>query len=202
MRLFLNLLLCDTAPSCWRWWLGAGVNPHRRRTKILRELTPENSSAGYSLVTAGPLSPHPPGFLCHTYPQINSPIRNLLTKVVLKAMTLHTISLAFKKKKSPLPPKASGGCLAILGHTLPPSAHTRHSEGRAPLCLQFSSRDWSRNRQTCSSGRSFSVPSSLHSRTTPGISPVFLPHVFKVNLARRSPCMFKRAGCVCVCLKS
>lgn len=135
MRLFLNLLLCDTAPSCWRWWLGAGVNPHRRRTKILRELTPENSSAGYSLVTAGPLSPHPPGFLCHTYPQINSPIRNLLTKVVLKAMTLHTISLAFKKKKNhPYHLRRAAVALPFLD-TLCPLVPTRATAKGGLLCV-------------------------------------------------------------------
>lgn len=82
----------------------------------------KNSFVGCSLFTLHPVSTHPLGFLFYIYFQINSPIRNLLTKAVLKAMTLHSCKLPLFKP--PLKPKASSIGSPIPGLTLPPSAHS------------------------------------------------------------------------------
>lgn len=77
---------------------------------------------GCSLFTLHPLSTHPLGFSSYIYFQINSPIRNLSTKAVLKAMTLYICKLALLKP--PLKPKARSTGSRIPGLTLPPSAHS------------------------------------------------------------------------------
>lgn len=95
----------------------------------------KKSFPGCSLFTLHPRSTHPLGFLFYTYFQINSPIRNLLTKAVLKAMTLHAPSMLFQN----LPENQSALALPFLDQPRPLVfiSHSGTGASESPLSFFF-----------------------------------------------------------------
>lgn len=100
----------------------------------------KKSFPGCSLFTLHPRSTHPLGFLFYTYFQINSPIRNLLTKAVLKAMTLHAPSMLFQN----LPENQSALALPFLDQPRPLvfTLTLGHRRLRVSFVIFFPPRTW------------------------------------------------------------